>query len=174
MNMGSLKEIKQTIKGKLLTYNSKGVKELLKRKKFKVEESLTEALLKSLSTKVFYTLAHYKFFDKFGGTIQLGNGIAEITPYRSVLGDVRYIFTLRPEGHKEITVYWDGKMSLKSKTNSSGVTVDQPDLNFVQDLDFFVKFEQKVVEALHAIEDQFFEAVPVEISSRETNEEVSA
>ena len=170
MNMGSLKEIKQTIKGKLLTYNSKGVKELLKRKKFKVEESLTEALLKSLATKVFYTLAHYKFFDRFGGTIQLANGIAEITPYRSVVGDVRYVFTLRPEGHKEIVVYWDGKMSLKSKSTASGVTVDQPDLNFVQDLDFFVKFEQKVVEALHAIEDQFFEAVPVKISRESTEE----
>ena len=168
--MGSLKEIKQTIKGKLLTYNSKGVKELLKRKKFKVEESLTEALLKSLATKVFYTLAHYKFFDRFGGTIQLANGIAEITPYRSVVGDVRYVFTLRPEGHKEIVVYWDGKMSLKSKSTASGVTVDQPDLNFVQDLDFFVKFEQKVVEALHAIEDQFFEAVPVKISRESTEE----
>ena len=151
----------------ILSHTNKTVKKLLARKKYKVEETLTEALLKALSTKVFYTLAHYKLFDKFAGTIQLGEGLAEITPYRSVLGDVRFIITLRPEDHEEITVYWDGKMSLKSKTNSSGVMVDRPNLNFVQNLDHFVAFEQKVVEKLHAIEDQFFEAVPINMTKQE-------
>lgn len=161
-------------KGQILSASSPYVKNLLSRKKFKVEESLTEALLKALSTKIFYTLAHYKLFDQLVGTIQLGEGLAEITPYRSVLGDVRFIVKLKPAENEEIVVYWDGKMSLKSKTNSSGVTVDRPNLNFVSDLDRFVKFEQKVVEKLHAIEDQFFEAVPVNINANRETEEATA
>ena len=161
-------------KGQILSASSPYVKNLLSRKKFKVEESLTEALLKALSTKIFYTLAHYKLFDQLVGTIQLGEGLAEITPYRSVLGDVRFIVKLKPAENEEIVVYWDGKMSLKSKTNSSGVTVDRPNLDFSQNLDFFVQFEQKVVEQLHAIEDQFFEAIPVEVGNRAQAEEATA
>ena len=173
--MANLKIQKRaTQRGQMLTASSPAVKELLQRKKFKVEESLTEALLKALSTKVFYTLAHYKLFEKFVGTIQLGDGLAEITPYHSVLGDVRFIIKLRPADNEEIVVYWDGKMSLKSKTNTSGIAVDRPNLNFVSDLDRFVEFEQKVVEKLHAIEDQFFEAVPVNINADRKTEEATA
>ncbi len=171
--MGTLQIQKQhNAKGLILNHNAKEVKELLKRKKYKVEESLTEALLKALATKIFYTLAHYKLFDKFVGTIQLGEGLAEITPYRSVLGDVRFIVELYPNESEKIVVYWDGKMSLKSKANSSGITVDRPNLNFVQNLDSFVAYEQKVVEQLHAIEDQFFEAVQVNMV-RETEAETA-
>ena len=167
-------QTRQKQKGQILSASNSVVKRLLQRKKFKVEESLTEALLKALSTKIFYTLAHYKLFDQLVGTIQLGEGLAEITPYRSVLGDVRFIVKLRPVDNEEIVVYWDGKMSLKSKTNSSGITVDRPNLNFVNDLDRFVEFEQKVVEKLHAIEDQFFTAIPVNVGAdRETAEEAS-
>ena len=144
----------------LFSHNSPVIKELLKEEKFRISDSLSESLVRSLSTKVFYTLTHFKLFDKFEGAIELGNDLV-IYPYRSILGDIRYLIELKSLQDSPIVVHWNGKFDQKLKNKHSSFFINVRDFNVTHCLDNFVAFEQRVVAALHAIENEFFDAIQI-------------
>lgn len=143
--------------------NSTVIKSLLKGKKFKIDDSLTESLIRSLSTKIFYTLAHYKLFDKLEGAIELGDEVV-IYPYQSVVDDIRYIIELKGLQESPIIVQWNGKFDINEKKKKALFFVNMENFNVTDSLDDFVAFEQRVVATLHTIEDDFFKAVPANMN----------
>lgn len=145
------------------------VQSLLRAKKFRIEDPLSEQLIRSLTTKVFYTLAHYKLLDKFEGVIDIGP--VTIVPYRSILGDIRYLLEFKGLQDEAIVVQWNGKFEKKGKEKHSGFFISEKDFNVTNCLDTFVTFEQQVVAVLQAIENQFFEATKVNIQPRSVEEE---
>ena len=144
---------------------SSAVRSLLKAKKFRIEDPLSEQLVRSLTTKVFYTLAHYKLLDKFEGVIDLGP--VTIIPYRSILGDIRYVLELKGLQDSAVVVQWNGKFEKLGKERHSDFFISEKDFNVTNCLDNFVAFEQQVVQVLQAIEAQFFEATKVNVAQRE-------
>jgi hypothetical protein len=136
-----------------------GVKQVLRAKKFRIEDPLTEQLVKSLTTKVFYTLAHHKLLDicHDGGAIKVGDEVT-ILPYRSILNDIRYILKFHGLQDSDFIIQWNGKFEPKGKTKHSMFFVNEKNFNVTDCLDSFVEFEQKVVAALHKIENGFFGA----------------
>jgi len=153
----------------LFSHSSPVIKERLQGEKFRITDSLSESLIRSLSTKVFYTLAHYKLFDKFEGAIELGNDLV-IYPYRSILGDIRYLIELKSLQDSPIIVHWNGKFDQKIKNKHSSFFINVKDFNVTNCLDNFVAFEQRVVAALHAIENEFFEAVPINMHRHDADD----
>ena len=147
---------------------SSAVRSLLKAKKFRIEDPLSEQLIRSLTTKVFYTLAHYKLLDKFEGVIDLGP--VTIIPYRSILGDIRYLIELKSLQDSPVIVHWNGKFDQKIKNKHSSFFINVKDFNVTNCLDNFVAFEQRVVAALHAIENEFFEAVPINMHRHDADD----
>lgn len=129
------------------------VKKLLSSKKFKVEDPLTGNLLRSLTTKIFYTLAHFKVFDNCEGTIAIGDAV-KVIPYHDILGNVRYIICFSLESTGDIQVNWNGHVKAQGPM---GITVNKERLNFSADLQEFVDFEQQVVNGLQSIEAAHFE-----------------
>lgn len=145
--------------------NSQAVKQHLKAKKFRINDPLSEQLVKSLCTKIFYTLAHYKMFDTLTGTISIGP--VAITPYQSIVGDIRYIVEFFGLYEKPTIVHWNGKFDVAGKNKHSAFFINIEDFNVTNRLPPFVEFEQKVVKVLHDIEDQFFNVVKVDNTSDE-------
>lgn len=142
----------------IYTSVSPEIKKILAKKKYRINDPLSAQLVRSLSTKVFYTLAHYKLFDSLEGSIDLGPII--ITPYRSIVDDIRYIITLVGLQDDPIIVQWNGKFEkLTKKTPDFFINVK--DFNVTNNLESFVAFEQSVVATLHKIENDFFEPVKV-------------
>lgn len=135
------------------------VDERLKRRKYKITDKLTEELIKSLTTKIVYTLSHYGVLSEYKGTVDCE--VFTVTPYSSVLGDTRFIIELNGLQDTPFMIVWNGKFSIRRKSPHSGIFVTEKDFNVQNCLDSFVAFEQKVVNVLHQIEEHFFEAVPV-------------
>ena len=154
----------------IFSHSSPVIKNLLAGEKFRITDSLSESLIRSLSTKIFYTLAHYKFFDKFEGAIELGNDLT-IYPYRSILGDIRYLIELKSLQDTPIVVQWNGKFDMKVKSKHSSFFINVEDFNVTNCLDNFVAFEQRVVATLHNIENEFFKAVPVNMHRPRVDED---
>ena len=131
------------------------VKKLLSSKKFKVEDPLTGNLLRSLTTKIFYTLTHFKVFNNCEGFVDIGNA-AKVIPYHDILGNIRYIMCFSLESTGDIQVNWNGQIQALSRSPLS-ITVNKEGLNFSTDLQEFVDFEQQVVNGLQSIEAAHFE-----------------
>ena len=142
--------------------NTPAVANILKQKKYKIADPLTDQLVKSLVTKIVYTLAHYKIFEEWSGTISL-DGVT-VTPYTSIVGDIRYIFELDGLQYNPIIVQWNGKINPARNSKHSGIYINVKNFNVTEDLDRFVEFEQRVVAKLHAIEDHFFSVQKVQTS----------
>ena len=139
------------------------VKSLLESKKHRIADPLTEQLVISLTTKIFYTLANYKMFDKYEGIIDLGP--VNVIPYRSILGDIRYLLELKGLQDSPVIIQWNGKFEQKGKKKHSAFFISEKDFNVTNCLDNFVAFEQQVVEVLQAIEQQFYGAIQGNIGS---------
>lgn len=137
----------------IYTSVSPEIKKILAKKKYRIVDPLSEQLIRSLTTKVFYTLAHFKLFDELEGSIDLGPVI--ITPYRSIVGDIRYIITLVGLQDEPVIVQWNGKFEKLTK-KTPDFFISLKDFNVTNCLDNFVKFEQSVVAKLHDIENKFF------------------
>lgn len=132
-----------------------------KTKKFKIEDPLTEQLIKSLTTKIVYTLSHFGVLTEYKGTVDCE--VFSVTPYTSMVGDTRFVLEFVGAFPEPLIVMWNGKFSIRRKSAHSGLFVNVKDLNVQNDLDKFVEYEQKVVGILQTIEKSFFEAVPVNV-----------
>lgn len=131
------------------------LKAILKNKKFPIEDSLTNELIKSLVTKTFYTLHSAQIFTQYDGPIDIDD--LTITPYRSVTGDLRFIVSFNTLYNVILHVFWNGKFDTKERGGKAKFFTSFP-YNASEDLDRFVAFEQRVVEKLKKIQDQFFSA----------------
>lgn len=147
----------------IFNISSDPVKSLLDKQKYRIKDPLTEQLVLSLTTKIFYTLANYKMFDKYEGVIDLGP--VNVIPYRSILGDIRYLLELKGLQDSPVIIQWNGKFEQKGKKKHSAFFISEKDFNVTNCLDNFVSFEQQVVDVLQAIEQQFYGAIQGNIGS---------
>ena len=129
------------------------LKAILKNKKYFIEDSLTTELMKSLITKVFYTLYSTGLLETCPGPIDIDD--LTITPYRSVTGDVRYIVSFNTLYRVILHVFWNGKFDIKERGGKAKFFTSFP-YNASEDLDRFVNFEKRVIEKLQKIQDEFF------------------
>lgn len=147
----------------ILSSNVRNIKTLLNVKKFKIDDALSAALIKSIIIKIFYVLVSKKVFETYEGPVKIG--AITITPYRHLAKSIKYLIEINGifADDKQVFVFWNGKFEKSNSVKEhSNFKTNIENLNIADNLDAFVNLEQDIINRLNDIQNVGFNVVKVE------------